>query len=363
MLKSDWTVAESEASLETRVKPYPRSLVPDGSFCAAQMRARDAGYTLAELLVVVAIFSIVMILLSISFSRVVSSSGQIVKSEETDIGGLIELEVLRIDLGSAGFGLPWSLGGVGYSEADDHVIDGNADTNPSLFNDAPDRPPRAFVLAKDKGLNHSDYLVLKGTALGMTRSSRRWSYLNYSSTKAIIKPSKSELELDPKNGERVIVVNSGIRDGVPVRDLVVDGGSFSLGLDYTLPEAFRPKSRQDSYLVYGLAPSPEGSEDKITFPFNRADYYLGRSDASSTICAHGTGMLYRGQVSQKGNLKSFPILDCVADFQVVFLNGDGVATDIDFPDDAARQIREHVKEVRLYILAQQGKRTPDTATR
>ena len=342
------------------------------------MRRGEAGYTLVELLVVITIFSVVMILICLSFDRIVASSGKMVKAAETDIGGLIGLELLRVDLGLAGFGLPFALGGASYSEAtgavyseDDVLSDGNGFTPvPSQFNDTapnPLRAPRAFALGKgdlttNNGFNGSDYLVLKGTALGLTRTSRRWTYLTYSSLGSVQKPSKSELELDPKNKEMVTVLNNGVRGGLAVRDLVTSGTSFYTSFNGSIPAEFVPKSRQDSYLVYGVAET-----GPLHFPFNRADYFLDcPPDGISALCAHasstrGAGMLYRGMVSQgDGSLAKLPILDCVADFQVVFLNQFGVPTDIDFPDDPdpAQQIRNEVSEVRVYILAQQGKIDP-----
>ncbi|HEY5512442.1 MAG TPA: pilus assembly protein PilW, partial [Geomonas sp.] len=161
--------------------------------------------------------------------------------------------------------------------------------------------------------------------------------------------------------ETVIVINSGVRGGQPVRELVTNGSIIYATFDTTLPEAFQPKSKQDSYLVYGVA-----DEGSITFPFNRADYYLARPSDISANCAHkdtthGAGTLYRRPV----NKDRTPILDCVADFQVEFLNESGTVTDIDFRDpsgnvrdDAAQQIRQTVKEVRVFILAQQGKKDP-----
>jgi prepilin-type N-terminal cleavage/methylation domain-containing protein len=334
------------------------------------MRKGAAGYTLVELVVVIGIFSIVMTLISVSFNRVVASSGQIVKTAEADIGGLIGLELLRIDLGFAGFGLPWSLpANVEYTEADEKNIDGNNAASLE-FNDAPKNPPRAFAMTDGKGLNGSDYLVLKGTALGMTGPSRRWSYLNYSSTGAVLKTSKSEVELTGKD-EKVIVISSGVRGGRQVRELVADSANkFGAGFDNfnppQLPSAFQPKSKQDSYLVYGIT-----DKDTIRFPFNRADYYLATpTHGISPNCAHkdqnvGAGTLYRGMISQEdGSMTSWAILDCVADFQVVFLNGDGIATDLPFdpahPDDPERAewIREQVRDVRVFILAQQGRKDP-----
>jgi len=339
-----------------------------------------AGYTLVELVVVIFVFSIVMTLISTSFSKIVSNSGQVMKSVETDIGGLIGLELLRIDLEMAGYGLPWSLGSVTYSESESHQVGGIAATDAANFNDSPNNPPRAFVQLNDKGFNASDYLVLKATPLYMTNSSSYgWSYLNYSSP--VVKPSKSEVELVASHNDRVIVLDGGVENGVPSRKLVTVGGTggvFYAGLNQ-LPDDFKPKSYLDRYFVYGIAPpqAPADPNDKITFPFNRVDYYLGPSANLPANCAPGTGRLYRAVVSQKGNFKPYPVLDCVADLQVVFYldtSNDGSLVPQHLDDycssvvaggDSAEATREHVKEVRVYVLVQQGRKDagyvyPDT---
>jgi len=246
------------------------------------MVRHQEGYTLTELVVVILIFSVVMTVMSVAFNKIAVSSGQIVKAAETDIGGLIGLELLRSDLELAGFGLPWSLpADARYTEAADGVevkgcADGCPGANAHLFNDAPSAAPRGVVLGNNVGYNHSDYLVLKGTALGMSATSRSWSYLNYRSTGAIIKPSKSEIELVPGVGDRVIVVKTGVSRGVATRELVTAGGSaFSLRFNLPLPQAFQPPSGIDSYQVFGVAPADSDHPlDPLAFPFNRADYYL-----------------------------------------------------------------------------------------
>jgi prepilin-type N-terminal cleavage/methylation domain-containing protein len=333
------------------------------------MARHEEGYTLAELVVVILIFSVVMTLVSVSFNRIVANSAQIAKSADSDIGGLIGLELLRGDLELAGFGLPWSLSGVSYSEAPGRVLvtgcpDGCPGADASLFNDAPHGAPRAVVAGNNVGYNGSDYLVLKGTALGMNATSRSWSYLNYSSVGAVIKPSKSEVELKPGNGDRVIVLKNGVSGGVATRELVTDGGAFTLVFNPKFPQAFLPQSVLDSYLVYGVAPAAtDGSA--LSYPFNRADYYLSRPSDISPNCAPGTGLLYKTIWDQNGSFTKYPILDCVADLQVIFYvdtDGDGKVDyhipDLSDPDYTADGVRQRVKEIRVYILAQQGRKDP-----
>jgi len=338
------------------------------------MVRHQEGYTLTELVVVILIFSVVMTVIAVSFNRIAVSSGQIVKAAETDVGGLIGLELLRSDLELAGFGLPWSLpAGASYTEADGGVevvgcADGCPGASASLFNDAPSGAPRGVVLGNNVGYSKSDYLVLKGTALGMSATSRSWSYLNYSSTGVVIKPSKSEVELVPGVGDRVIVVKTGVSGGAATRELVTEAGSaFSLRFNLPLPQAFQPGSRSDSYQVFGGAPADQDNPlDPLAFPFNRADYYISRPVGISTACAPGTGVLYKTTLNQNGSLSKYPLLDCVVDLQVIFFldrDGDGEVDDhrpalASDPSPTQQELQEQVKEIRLYILAQQGKKDP-----
>ncbi|HJV66695.1 MAG TPA: prepilin-type N-terminal cleavage/methylation domain-containing protein [Geomonas sp.] len=335
--------------------------------------SRSGGYTLVELVVVMLVFGVVMSLISASFTRIVASSGHLIKSAETDIGGLIGLELLRVDLANAGFGLAWGIGqGVTYSEAGTHRVNGNPATDAAAFNDAPGNPPQAFWMADNKGVNSSDYLVLKGTSLARNDTCRSWSFLTYSSVSGVVKPSKAAGELVPGKGDRVIVVNSGMRGGEAFRELVTLGSTFWFTFDRidTIPAAFLPQRREERYLVYGISPAPENADDLITFPFNRTDYYLGSSDRRSALCAPGTAVLYKATINQDGTISPMPILDCMADLQVIFMmdsSNDGSLTplsDISRTtlkelfgiDDPAKVLREHVKEVRVYVLAQQGKK-------
>ena len=338
------------------------------------MSSDERGYTLAELVLVMMIFSVVMALISVSFSNIVKSSSAIMKSAETDIGGLIGLELLRSDLEAAGLGLPWSLPRsvtVQYDEThlEDRVQGGYPGTAAKLYNDSPPVLPKAYEAGDQVGFNGSDYLVLKGSAVGMSRVSRSWGYLNYSSG-VIFRQSKSGVELDPGKGDRVIVLRSAVESGVATRELVTPPGSsvFTLPFDFPLQEGFLPKSRLDSYLVYGVAPQKEDDEDHplmLSFPYNRADYYLNPSGRGSN-CAPNTGVLYKTTIDHNGGATPYPILDCVADLQVLFYTADGnqhgeldtfQVPGADPPFDAAYQ-RAHLKEVRVYVLAQQGKMDP-----
>ncbi|UFS69645.1 prepilin-type N-terminal cleavage/methylation domain-containing protein [Geomonas sp. RF6] len=335
----------------------------------------EGGYTLAELVVAIGVFAIVMTLTTLTFNRIVSTSSHLVRSEQTQIEGMIGLELLRIDLENAGLGLPWSYqttGYAGYAEAQE------GDNDPDAFNEAFDgtagqfMAPRAVLVRRGTGtgIKGADYLVLKGAALGMSRVARRWSFLTYSSPlHAVVKPSRSESELYlGTDSGRVIALRDSVKNGVVSKELVMQGSLFSFPYSKPLPVAYLPKNPQDRLVVYGVDPD---TATPLTRPFNRADYFISTPDDLPARCAKGTGRLSKMVLKQQGDASGsqftvFPLLDCVADLQVVVgldTNGDG---DIDLHTDDLmnvnefdpRTIREQVKEIRVYILAQEGGRDP-----
>ncbi|QXE91481.1 type II secretion system GspH family protein [Geomonas subterranea] len=320
------------------------------------------GYTLVELIVVMLIFAVVMSLISISFSNIVRSAGQLGRRVETDIGGLIGLELMRGDLELGGFGLPYTVPpGVAYTEARDDLlfVPGYPGAKPSTYNDA--GPPAAFRVGSNAGFNGSDYLVVKGTPLGDRSVCRSWCYLNFS---GVTRPSRVEPELKIGDRDRAVVLRTGVgADGRPVRDLVVSGSNFTFFLDNKPDQDFAPKQRSDSYLVYGVAGKTDGGA-WLNFPFNRSDYYINRKPDGSQLCNRGTGTLYKTTVDQQGGSVKYPLLDCAADMQVVLYmdsNLDGAVdyhTDTAGADVSADDLREQLKEIRVYIMAQEGKRDP-----
>ncbi|GFO63905.1 prepilin-type N-terminal cleavage/methylation domain-containing protein [Geomonas paludis] len=321
------------------------------------------GYTLVELVVVMLIFAVVMTLISSSFANIVRSTGQLGKKTETEIGGLIGLELMRRDLELAGFGLPYTLpAGLNYAEApeDLQLVPGHPGAKASNFNDRPAlAAPPAYRVGSGVGFNGSDYLVVKGTALGANTVCRSWCYLNYS---AVTPPSRVEPELKIGTKARAIVLRTGAgASGQPVRDLVTSGGDFTFFLNRA-DANFAPRQRTDSHVVYAVANDDGGGD--LAFPFNRSDYYINRKSDISALCNPGTGTLYKTTIDHQGGHTKYPILDCAADMQVVFYmdtNRDGKADYHPDPEDGvltAEYLREELKEIRVYILAQQGREEP-----
>lgn len=339
------------------------------------------GYTIVELMVVMLILSVVMTLISVSFSRMVRGSSHLLKNAETDIGGLIGLELMRSDLELAGFGLYWSGPGGGapnisYKEALDDLVlvnscpKGCPNAKPSLFDDSTylkDRYiPRAYRVGNNVGYNSSDYMVLKGTALGTNKVSRVWGYLNYGNGNVVASPRDAS-GATFQSGYRTIVLKSEIAGEREMRELVLDKddkdqtiftASYRSSFDKGM---FTPKNPGDNFLVYGVdKPDDYDQTLPLRFPFNRADYYINRPEKISSACAPGTGVLYKAVITQTGRPAYYPILDCVADMQVVLYMDKDNNGQIDYHPDAeelnALDTQDELKEIRVYILAQQGRR-------
>jgi len=363
------------------------------------------GYTLTELLVVMTIFLIIIMVSAQAFDRIVSQSSQLRKVSETNIEGIIGLEVLRRDLESIGYGLPWDFAtGITYGEVADDVgpdfpVQG---IDPKSFNDSPSNVPRAVlsepststskIIDANAGVPYwtnpgSDYLVIKSVSVPFTKTSKKWSYVNYSSsggsnTSSIRQWSSTEENF--QTDDRVITLVSSFADAPINRQLaMVSATDFSYKIDSIYPgnDAYKPKSRtvrpsdnasitNDMYVAYGVN-SISGS-DNIRMPFNRSDYYVQRPKSNmTTTCNKGTGILYKAVVYNSTSASGgqfpigaqYPLLDCVGDMQVVYeLDRSGVKNsgDITYMDTltgmTAQEIREQLRTIRVYILGHEGKK-------
>lgn len=338
------------------------------------------GFTLVEILVVMAIFLIVMGITGSAFNLIMKQSIHQSKIAGSNIEGVIGLEIMRRDLASAGFGLPWSCP-VSYTEAP-------ALTLAATYNDATATTmlPRAVSGGNDVDLTPddpttllegSDYLVVRASSIGTTQAAQRWSYMNYT---GMTKPSpfspKTWSSENLNDDDQVIVVSVNM-SGEFSKDLVVNGTSFSTTYD-TLTN-FEPQASKVTHFVYGVT-SQDPNATPLRMPFNRADYFVRRPAASETLkipnrCAPNTGILFKGLLNQKdgtfndtaghSRANELPLLDCVADMQVVYSLQSavtGVVTDTGALVDAAAQpltaaqIRTDLKAIQVYVLTHEGGR-------
>lgn len=326
------------------------------------MIKRQDGFSLVELLVTLAVFVLAIAAATGIFVPLVNQFKQQSKMAETNIEGIVGLELLRVDLEHAGYGLPWSFqSNIAYIEAT---------ANPFNLNDAPGNSPRS-ILSRDSAtfggpnsiFDGSDYLVVKSTVVAGNNTAQRWSYIsrNQDGTTTLRIWGSEDLV---SGTDRVIVVNPKASE-TALRQLVVSGAYFTT---YSTPfdTNFTPLRPLETYLIYGVDTANLG------MPFNRADYFIRRFNAVGNViapqrCAQSTGVLEKVPVDQvNGQLTNFmPLLDCVADMQVAF------GVDTTNPTDGtidcytnnlanvlapvdAQNVRERVKEVRIYVLAHEG---------
>ncbi len=103
------------------------------------MRKHD-GFTLIELMIAMVVFMFVIVAATGIFIPLVSQFKQQSKITETNIEGIVGLELLRGDLEQAGFGLPL------YFQDDTKINYAEAANDPAnKYNDVPADAPRAIV--------------------------------------------------------------------------------------------------------------------------------------------------------------------------------------------------------------------------
>ncbi len=307
--------------------------------------AGESGFTLVELMVTIVISLFALAATTTLFAQLFTQFKQESRVSQTDIGSALGLEYLRKDIQSAGYGLPWNVTGVAYNES--------AIAN-ALTNDVPPNAPRAIFSINGKGLNGSDYLVIKsqmaavndsaaGKSTRLDQDGKPWPW------------NDPNWDLNPSDN---VIVVSTIDNTV---SLVNNAGAFSVL--YNGVSAYAPtSSTEKTRMIYGVADAAD-APNGLRMPYNRADYFIDNSPddiAQPQRCAPGTGQLVKAVVNQKdGNFTYYPILHCVADMQVIFdLGNNSYSNDIFTNPLNAAQIRQQVQGVRVYILAQEGQKDP-----
>ncbi len=310
------------------------------------MMKRESGFTLIELLIVILVMGFVLAAGSDMFINVLRGFKQQSKIAETSIEGIIGLEMLRSDVQSAGYGLPWKIPSVTtYQEA--------TNATAALYNDSPSAAPRALVAVDGGGGAGKDYLIVKSLPLATNTACKKWNYLfSTAITGATNSWSTGSENLNPS--DRVIVINPGTANTDRMVLKAPFGGQF--GVNGTGVSGF---ASDDNMIVYGV------DQNTLRMPFNRADYYVSYPPSVTLPqrCARGTGVLVKSLVRQSdGAFETLPLLDCVADMQIV--------TNLDLDENgtpetpangyiasgptAAQDVRNRLKEVRIFILSHEG---------
>jgi type II secretory pathway pseudopilin PulG len=340
------------------------------------MIKKEDGFTLLELMITMIMFIIVIASVSSIFLGLVNQFKQQSKIAETSLEGLTGLEILRQDLEQTGYGLPQNVTGIADSDGDGNLWDElpnylEATGAASAYNDAPQNAPRAIFSGNNIGFNNSDYLVIKSTYVARNDASKKWTTLRTVGTRTWVPDRENVNKNDDgtlNNNVRVITIAPGSTDANS-QTLVSGAAAFSTTFASVTAAPWQPTDPNETRLVYGIDPSTN-----LRMPFNRADYFISNANVPLR-CAPGTGVLVKAVVShddgdfdsdEDGTDDFMPLLDCVADMQVIYrrdITGDGIidntTDDIYTIPLTAQQIREQVKEVRVYILGHEGQRDPN----
>ena len=311
---------------------------------------RKSGFTLIELLVVMAIFGLILAGVADMVANSLNTFKQQGKLVETNIEGQIGLDLLRRDLESAGYGLPWVIpNGITYNEANQAPASNyNEPTIGGTTN-----PPLPVTGGDAAGpLNGTDYLVVKAANISKNDASRKWNFLPPGSPTP--PTGWSDATENMGNTDWVTAIAPGT-SGASNPTLAVSGTRFSWKYN-NIPASLA--SGPDTKIIYGI--DTDATLGALRAPFNRADFYVKAPAAMPSRCATNTGILYKGVMSQlDGSLTELPLIDCVADMQVTYhldTNADGV---IDTDTNTligldAQTIRAQLKEIHVFVLAQDG---------
>ncbi len=373
------------------------------------------GFTLVELIIVMGIFMVVMMISASAFENVIKLSSGITKSAQSQMEGVVGLEILRKDLNSPGYGLPWS-----FQTTPDPTKILEADLGTDIpvkglsaddFNDArakatsaaPLLPgiPRAVVLGTvptaqapiyaGTGMNSnpgSDYLVIKSAVVAFNSSVGKWGYVNYSGNQTsnssyIAKWNSAE---DLTDNEVVITHTNTFSGSNQAQHVLAmqDAANYSYKLStkdaagHFLPahvnympsgnlvDPFGVKINNEKLVTYAVTNFSSTSTDTIRMPYNRADYFIMRptDNTISSRCNPGTGILYKAVINNYmatggGKQTLYPLLDCVGDMQVIFDMQDPADANKTMTVDTlatltADDIRTRLKTIRVYLLVQEG---------
>lgn len=345
-----------------------------------QIKISNRGFTLIELIIVMAIFITVLMITASAFNTVLTKTRVVSLSEDDNIAGVIGLEMLRHDLEQTGFGLfNDSSTTPAYTEAASPLSTASL---ASTYNDASYGSSIPLPLVADNNLSpgntivlaNTDYLVIKATTVSSSPTAQKWTYITDSGG------VKAWGANNFANGDKMIALQQTTPAGSALvnRKIVMDSSNnyvFTYGqstADYT------PSSGGIFYL-YGVDSNSSG----LSAPFNRSDYYIRRpTSGMPASCSPAAGTLYRATMNHpSGTFTEAPLLDCVADMQIVLGWNTSTTPDTDqtidtssSPNGAAinssnptvtqdvilgylkdpLELRKRLRVIKVYILAQDG---------
>jgi prepilin-type N-terminal cleavage/methylation domain-containing protein len=349
------------------------------------MLKRNGGFTLVEVLIVMVLLVGVLAIASDSFRTVVRASSTQTRIAETQMETNIGLQMLKADIEGAGLGLPWAFQrSINYNEVASSQPAGYS-VYGSIYNDSTGNVPRAFICGDSVGFNGSDYIAIK-SVLSIGNPSQRWSYVQADLT------SKGWASGDISGRlaatDQVVVIRPQASENTFRRLVMSTTAAFSDS--FSGINSAGSLQVQSGDIIYGINASA------LRMPFNRTDYYVNRPATMPALCAPNTGVLYKATVNHSdGNYTLYPVLDCVVAMRVIIgldmnqngivdthatgLSGTGVGGSVGNVRDSGLEtiglgastsqvqavltdpalLRNQLKEVRIYILAHEGRRDPD----
>ena len=297
------------------------------------------GLTLIELLVSLLVGFLVLFALYESYISLLQSRKQQLKISQSNMQLDIALEILRKDIELAGFGLYRQVvSNLSYQEAVSESV-----CSPNQYN-VTNEPPKPIDLGS-LACNNSDYLVLRGSALNIDKSSaRRWGLFlpSSNSSSKILYLGETSFE----TSDHCIVLDIS-------KALFVQLNQWDFSC-----LTFSPLDTTKMYLLYGV------NDSILRMPFNRVDYFLKKPENNfPKYCHPSTYILYRGEISHSnGKRYEQPLLDCVFYFRICIdldTNDDGTIDNhtVTLSSYDANSIYTQVKSINIYLVYQEGRKS------
>jgi hypothetical protein len=205
--------------------------------------------------------------------------------------------------------------------------------------------------------------VIKSINVARNYACSKWTTLQTTGTRVWV-PNKENVNFNDTDGTvnnnvRVIVLYPGSTESNSRNLIVKNVTTFSTQYSNVTSSTWSPTDPTETRIIYGVDPA----DTDLRMPFNRADYFITTVDSDGTNitpqrCAPNTGALVKAVLRHNdGGFDFMPLLDCVADMQVIYQLDTGT---ISYTDDISalttQQIRDQVREVRVYIIAHEGQR-------
>jgi type IV pilus assembly protein PilW len=265
----------------------------------------NKGFSLIEIMVAMAIMSMVLALTFPAFTNLLRASKAENASNEAHIDKITSLELIRMDLEHTNYG-----------------IASNTATTPISWNSA------------------GKTLQLHSTINNTAHSTIGWMLYDCTSGGTLAKTSSTLIQDQRQDtGNTCFVLLDTNRDFVEIN--TTDG---------TCPGG------NGIYTAFPLTRNKTGTPCR-TIPYTSIEYKLSTGTNTLSDCAKGTKNLLRAVDSGTGD----PILNCVADFTTTFeldTDGDGAidSPSAASPPAAAAAVLAQVKNINMYILMQVGKK-------